>query len=271
MSRGGANAAVATLVLSLCVFQGTSAAGGEEAAAPGDCAPGEALAEPLPALRSVRDPVFATLLALFVEDRTGCVSGPLLASEIRRAGRKSSLPHERLRSIVRRNAADGGEAHVAILLDRRLDVPIPYRIVWIYRPGDIWVDTPLEMTERRLGAVEVTAWPGEVVRLESAGVFRLTRGQAGADIDGWVDRLFGAKLDDMTVHGLGVFLTDGRWYGLAIGANPQGASRMGLFDFASDSIVFPCPARLWAVARHLRSALGERQAQGSGGPGPHER
>jgi hypothetical protein len=259
MSRGGTNAAVAALVLSLCASQGTSAAAGEDATGPEGCEPGEALAEPLPALHSVRDPVFATLLALFVEDRTGCVSGPLLASEIRRSGRKSSLPHERLRSIVRRREAASGETRVTILLDRRLDIPIPYRILWIYRPGSIWVDTPLEMTERRLGVVQVTAWPGESVRLESAGVFRLTRGQAGADIDGWVDRLFGAKLDDMTVHGLGVFQTDGRWYGLAIGANPQGASRMGLFDFASDAIVFPCPARLWAVARQLRSALGEMQ------------
>ncbi len=258
-----------TLVLLLSLSPVVSAAGDKpsapasEMAGPSSegCAPSEALTSPLPALRDVRDPVFATLLALFAEDRTGCVSGPLLTAEIKRAGRASSLPHERLRAIVRRREAPDAGAHVTIRLDRRLELPIPYRILWIYRPGKIWVDDTLEMTERRLGALDVTAWPGEVVHLQSAGVFRFNSGEAGADIDAWIDRLFGAKLDDMTVYGVSAFLTSGRWYGLAIGTNPQGASRMGLFDFASDSIVFPCPARLWAVARRMRTAVGEMPAR----------
>jgi len=222
------------------------------------CDPAEAIAAPLHLEPGVRDPVWAVLLGLFSDDRFGCVSGVVLEEEVKRLGNASRLPFRRLRRIVRRRDQASGVARTTIELNEgRLKVPIPYQILWIYRPGDIWVDSTIELTERRLGPLTVKPPQGEDIELKGTGVFRLSRGTAGADIDALIDRLFGKRLDDMTVHGLATFVTDDRWWGLAIGANRKGASRMGLFDFSADAIVFPTPKRLWPVARRMRSALAE--------------
>jgi len=227
------------------------------------CDPAEAIAAPLSLEPGVRDPVWAVLLRLFSDDRFGCVSGVVLEEEVKRLGLASRLPFRRLHRIVRRRDGASGVARTTIELNEgRLKIPIPYRILWIYRPGDIWVDSTIELTERRLGPLTVKPPHGEGVELQRTGVFRLTRGTAGADIDALIDRLFGARLDDMTVNGLATFVTDDRWWGLAIGVNRKGASRMGLFDFSADAIVFPTPKRLWPVARRLRTALSEMGEEG---------
>jgi hypothetical protein len=229
------------------------AAGAAGAAAA--CAPGEGVDSPLPVAANVRDPVFAVLVGLLNANRFGCISAEALEGEVRRLGRPTPLPYRRVRSILRRPATAAGDARVTIELDGALRLPIPYRILFFYRPGDIWSDGVLDATEWHLGTMGLTLPDGSQSRLDEVHLFRLDSGRAGVDIDGWLDRLLGARLDDMNVDGFATFEHAGRSWGLAVGRNPSGSARLGLFDFTGDKIAFPTPKAIKPLARQLRLTL----------------
>jgi hypothetical protein len=231
-----------------------------------ECDAAEVVGERPPLAADVRDPVFATLLGLLNENRYGCVSAQALGQEVRRTGRRTLLPYQRLKRLVRRPAPGGGNALVTIEFEDRLRVPVPYRILFFYRPGHVWSEALLEATEWRLGAIEPSGG-GSPAAVADVCLFALTSGRAGVDIDGWLDRLLGGRLDDMSVDGFATFTYNQGTWGLALGKSPSGARRSGLFDFTGDRIAYPAPPALKSVVRALRTRLEALPARGqrSGG------
>jgi hypothetical protein len=94
-----------------------------------------------------------------------------------------------------------------------------------------------------------------LVRLEDTRLYVLRTGKLQIDIDGWLDRLAGGKLDDTRVAGLVIFRKDGQLYGMALGYNRKGQPRSGTIAFAEDKILYPNPPELKAVARQMRRVL----------------
>jgi hypothetical protein len=255
------------LLLVLTPARGSSAVPPSAAA----CAGPESVSAPLRFEANVRDPVFAALLGLLNGNRFGCLDGATLANEVRRSARSSLLPFSSLRRLVRRASATPGAAHVTLDLDAQLKTPIPYRILWIYRPGSIWVDAALELAEWPRGEVTLEDDAHAPAHLGDLHLFRFDQGRGGADIDALFDHLLGGRLDDMTVDGLATFAVDGRRWGVVFGATPKGVRQIGALDFTSDEIAFPMSKRLWAIARQLRSTLetldaarGGKRVEGSG-------
>ncbi|MCU0242480.1 MAG: hypothetical protein MUF51_08655 [Vicinamibacteria bacterium] len=226
------------------------------------CAPAEAVTAPLHFEEQVKDPVFAALLGLLNAERFGCLSGALLANEVRRTGRKSPLPFAQLRWLVRRPEGVPGQARVMLTLDKHLRAPLPYRILWIYRPGTIWIDVELDLKEWTVGDLAWEDADHGALRLKDVHLFRFERGRGGADIDALFDQLLGARLDDMIVDSLTTFTLDGHRWGVVFGANPKGERQVGALDFTQDEIAFPMSKRMWAIARRMRSSIEARvQAQ----------
>ncbi len=219
------------------------------------CPPSERLAGSLPNASDVRDPLSALLIGLLDADRFGCIPADALAAEVRRSGRRTVWPYRRIRRIARRAADAAGPIRVAVELDGRLELPIPYRILWLYRPGTMWSDASLRASDWPIGTLTVAPATGPQLRLEGVHLLRLEQGRAGVDIDAWLDRLMGGRLDDMTVGGVALFRCQGRSWAMAIGQNPRGARRFGLFDLTSDEIVFPAPEAFKVVARQVRVLL----------------
>ena len=86
-------------------------------------------------------------------------------------------------------------------------------------------------------------------------LFVLTEGALDIDIDGWLDKLAGGNLDDTSIRALAVFRRDGRWFGLALGTNPDGEGRSGVFDFGTEKVLYPTPEDFKIVSRYLRRQL----------------
>src|SRR5204862_38186 len=88
----------------------------------------------------VRDPVFSVLLGFMLDGHTGGVDGDRIAAAVKPTGRPTSIPFEMIRLLARRPQDDPGAggrptgARVDLLLDRDLDLPVPYKIL-VYHPG----------------------------------------------------------------------------------------------------------------------------------------
>ena len=223
----------------------------------GAAPPKEDLPEVLPAAAEVKDPVFAILVGLIRADTHGTLSGERLARELARHRGRTRLPYQRLREL-RREPAAPATARVTAVFDGPLDLPIPYRILW-YNPGRFTTAATCQFEEWSLGDVRAPAADGTQAALAEVRVFGLAHGQVAGDIsvdiDGWIDRLLGASLDDTHVTGLLLLRHAGRPYAMAVGYNRHGHGRSGAFDLAADRIVFPLPEALRAAGRELRARL----------------
>jgi len=239
--------------------------------------PRDALPEVLPVAAEVKDPVFAILVGLIRADTHGTLSGERLARELARHPGRTRLPYQRLREL-RREATAPATARVTAVFDGPLDLPIPYRILW-YNPGRFTTAATCRFEEWSLGDVRVTTADGTRAALAEVRVFGLAHGQVAGgisggisesrgaravegrdsdisvDVDGWIDRLLGASLDDTRITGLLLLRHAGRPYAMAVGYNRQGHGRSGAFDLAADRIVFPVPGALRAAGRELRARM----------------
>jgi hypothetical protein len=74
-------------------------------------------------------------------------------------------------------------------------------------------------------------------------------------VDGWLDALAGAGLDDTRVGGLVIYRYQGELLGTALGYNKKGEPRSGTLQFAQDKLLYPNPPDLKAVARQLRRTM----------------
>jgi hypothetical protein len=222
-------------------------------------APDAGLPDTLSFAEPVRDPVFSILIALVEEDRFGAVSGERLEEEIGRSGRDTPLPVRRLVE-VRRERVEAADARVVMEARERVVFHAPYKVL-VYRPGRIRGSARTGFLEWGLGDLLLDgAEPGTLIRLEDVRVWALVEGTLELDVDGWVDRIMGGKLDDTRVSGFALFREKGEWMGVALGHNKDGRRRSGLFRFRDDKVLFPTPEPYKPAVQYLRTQLERRHA-----------
>ena len=223
----------------------------------------------------VRDPVFAVLLAFVLDNHVGDLDSTRVRAEVEKTGRKAKLPYRWIETIHRGPSmrerpatfrlspleTGGPGLEVTSTFDREIDVPVPYNIL-MYHPGSFLGTSRMRFREVPLGRVEVPhaskkddVITRETLALGDVHLYILEEGRLEIDIDGWLDRMAGAKLDDTRVAALAIFMKDGLLYGMALGYNRKGEPRSGTLAFAEDKILYPNPPELKSVARQMRRTL----------------
>lgn len=217
---------------------------------------------PLLPAAGVRDPVFAVLVALALDRHEGVNDAARLQEAIRSTGRPTKLPLALLVGVTRQPIpGDSLSVAVEARFTRALDLPVPYKIL-VYHPGSFRGSPRLLFRELELGALALhhddyveKKWIGRTLELSDVRLYLLEEGNLSIDIDGWLDRLAGEKLDDTFVNGLVIFRMNGALYGTAIGHNRRGEGRSGTLAFADDRLIYPNSPELKTVARALRVRL----------------
>lgn len=223
-----------------------------------ESAPADTL--PLRPLDGIRDPVFAILVGQALDGHLGRCDAAALVAAIRAVGRPTKLPLELLDGVTRVPLAPG-RVGVRAAFTRVIDLSVPYRIL-TYHPGSFRGSQVIEFEELDLGTFAVAhtdvvnrATVHRTLELEDVRLYLLRSGALSIDIDGWLDRLAGAKLDDTFVAGMATFRWNGGRYGMALGYNRDGEARSGTLSFADDRLLYPNPPELKSVARRLRHTL----------------
>lgn len=218
-------------------------------------------AGPITLPANVRDPAFATLIAFNYGRARGRMDAPEFRRLVEETGRRSKLPYRWLLWEGRMAMPADSTTLVEIAFDRRLDVPLPYKII-AYHPGSIRAPARLLFREHALGDPLIT-WreerkDGSTTHrqpIQNARLYILQEGALDIDIDGWLDALAGDNLDDTRIVALGTWQNEGRWYSTALGYNRKGEARSGTLDMAADEVLYPGPEEFRAVARHFRRLI----------------
>lgn len=211
----------------------------------------------------VQDPLFALLAALIDENVFGGLEGAFLDSVMTAEG-GTSLPYRLVESLQREPGDAHRDAIVRVRFRGEFKVPVPYSILG-YHPGDMSSEQELTLSEWVLGhhtfAIPTQDDPSRTVAVEDLHLFGIEVGRVDLDVDWWLDKLMGKKLDDVDVTGFLVFRRDGVRYGLAFGYAEGGRGRTGVFDLGADEIVFPAPRDFLVMGRSMRARMETLQAR----------
>ncbi len=196
----------------------------------------------------VSEPVFAFVFRLAEADSLGSWSRDDMLAFADEWARPSDFPLERLESLVR-EALPREEwvwrgkfickRRILVTLDSdRLDMPMPYSILG-YHPGTLGFGSPLVIHEWRLGTGELRVRSGEGSRPETVHgltVFQIVNGWAVLDVDSWLDKLLGKKLDDAAILGFVAARARGRIVGVGTSAGREGRFIFGELDFEHGTV-----------------------------------
>ena len=208
---------------------------------------------PLSLADGVKDPIFSFLVDLALSEGEGRLTGEDFALAL--GDRKSRVPYEKMVWVERRST--GVPSTLEIDFENGLDVPIPYSILG-YNPGDVRASPRLRFAHWILEPMDLAPdETGNAKRMTDVHLLVLEEGRMEIDVDGWLDRLLGKRLDDTQVDALVLFRMEGRFYGVATGTNPKGKGRSGSFDLGEDKVVFPSTPELKQVGRRMRVRAGE--------------
>lgn len=202
----------------------------------------------------IRDPFFEICLGLVQGDSLGVWTGDELAARIAATGRESKLPIDLVDRIEREALPFAQWQHrhssqarriVRMVMRDDIDLPLPYSILG-YHPGTLYVSRMVEFLEWNLGSPNMSYYNKVAMNLTSENLtaLELREGWVVLDVDGWLDRLLGKKLDDTwmeafvlgRVWGSGDPLEDGM-QGLALGRSRKGRPLTGSFDFRNDKVL----------------------------------
>lgn len=219
----------------------------------------------------VKDPYFGLLLGVLDADHYGRLDTAFLDSVFTAAG-GSRIPYRTIRAMSREPAAPHEaplHSRVYVQMDGPLKVPIPYSILG-YNPGTLRSSETMTMWHYVLGDRTVLLAgdnedgdePPVEFHAADVHVFMLEQGSMEMDIDGWLDRLLGGKLDDVKLSGFAVFRDGEQRIGLGFGYSKKGKGRTGAFDFVLNESIFPASKTYLALGRELRR-MGERHLEAS--------
>jgi len=205
----------------------------------------------------ILDPFFEFCVALIEGDSLGVWTRADVEARVAASGRPTSLPVERLVRLERRAVPDSlvrvrrfarAGRELELTLDADLQLPLPYSILG-YHPGDLHVSRRVLMTEWDIGDHGLRLDRGHDGRpygLGAAGLRALVvdAGWVVLDVDGWLDKILGRKLDDtwIEVFVLGrvvraAVAEDLGLHGLALGRARNGRALAGSFDFRRNKVL----------------------------------
>jgi hypothetical protein len=205
----------------------------------------------------VRDPVFAALVAFVMNDGRGELTRADLVRTVEASGRRTKLPVGFFDRVIREPGLRPLTADVVCDFTGDIHEAVPYSILG-YHPGSLRSTRHTVWREWLLGSVSVPYRDGEEARsadLEDVRLWALVEGEIWLDIDAFVDRLLGPKLDDTRVTGLLLFREKGRLCGMAVGYNRKGEGHSGALSLDDDAVRFPSPGYLRVVARTMRARM----------------
>ncbi len=210
--------------------------------------------EELPAATGVGNPVLGVLISLVDLDLYGRVA----QSRLRRAaeeGGDEKIPWQHLLWVRRERSAVGMHPEITVRFVAEIRLPVPYSILG-YNPGSVLASPIVRIAEWPVGDWTLRYEEGGESRrleLQELTLFGLREGHLEIDVDGWLDWLMGAKLDDIRITGMALYRHEGHRYALAFGYNHEGEGRTGVLDLETDEILFPPPPAFRALGRTARS------------------
>jgi hypothetical protein len=219
----------------------------------------------------IRDPFFEFMVNLVEGDSLGVWTTDDILAYITASGRPSKLPVERLVSVSR-DTVPLGEAvrayhyparrSLRLELDADLRLPLPYSILG-YHPGTLHVSRVVETVEWNLlsATLRLPDDGDDPARIWAPSIKALgiKSGHVVLDVDGWVDRLLGKKIDDTWIEGFIVARISGSpdpqdngLNGLVIGRSRKNRPLSGSFDFRRDKVLPNGRPVAKALARYCR-------------------
>jgi hypothetical protein len=213
----------------------------------------------------VKDRFFAYLIGLAEADAYGALGTEDIANALGDFSGKTRVPFELITGIERRRGEPGKPSVVTISFLETLKTPVPYSILG-YHPGSVWADTLVTFYEWYLPKKSIWAGEGSRITLTKIHVFGTAEGWAVVDIDAWVDKLLGGRLDDTWLIVMALFKYEEAWHGIAAGYGPGGEGRSGVFNFKTNKILFPTPDELKTLGPYFRNLV--RKQKGLKAPVP---
>jgi hypothetical protein len=225
-------------------------------------AAGEPRLAPAP---GVTDPGAALLVGLVLDDRVGTYPGTEFLARLRRDEAESRIPLEKVAAVLR--AHEGPDTRFTLRFRGPLELEIPYRILG-YAPGVMRATPELALEEFVVGRFPLRLPDGTRRVCTDVRLWAVTAGRMEVDIDGWLDALLGARLDDMEITGLGLARIDGVWHAFSFGRTPRGRGASGAFDLAADEVLVPRGEDMRATGRALRLTMERLRDARPAGPAP---
>jgi len=214
----------------------------------------------------ILDPAFAFLVGVVEHDLLGVWTGEEIRAFVAASGRSSRLPVDHLQRVERRPAR-GSEVHERrgarveriwiLTLDREIHLPMPYSIFG-YHPGSLLIARNLVLSEWDLGhPILRTRREGKarVCRVTGLRALRIDSGWVAMDVDAWLDRLLGNRLDDAWSEGLVLCRVQGRLHGLTAARNRRRRPIFGGFDFRNDQVLAEGQPLVRSLSRYARPWL----------------
>ena len=213
----------------------------------------------------VKDRFFAYLIGLAEADAYGNLGNEDIGEALGDFSGKTKVPFELISEIERRRGEPGEPGVVSISFLEGLKTPVPYSILG-YHPGSVVADTVVSFYEYYLPRKSIRVAEDSLVTLKQIHVFGTYRGWVVVDIDAWVDKMLGGRLDDTWLVVLALFKYEGDWHGIAAGYGPGGEGRSGVFNFKTNNILFPTPQQFMTLGPYFRNLV--RKQKGVKAPVP---
>ncbi len=202
----------------------------------------------------IEQPVLAFLVDQLDKRYEGVITSEHLARVIEAQPKKSRFSHTIFSELRRCTKPNGALAFSQIVMPGPSRVPVPYSFIG-YHPGTIECSENILMEEWHLGDITLRdAWKVDLNAYELADVtvWAILDGTLFLDVDGWLDKLLGGKLDDTRLVGGVLFNLEGTRYALAMGYNNKGQGQYGALDLMADKAHVSSPPALKVVARNMR-------------------
>ena len=213
----------------------------------------------------VKDRFFAYLIGLAEAGAYGKLTTEDIGEAVGDFSGNTRVPFELVTGIERRRGEPGKPGVVEISFLEPLKTPVPYSILG-YHPGSVWTDTTVTFYEWYIPERSIWVSEGSRITLTHIHVFATAAGWAVVDIDAWVDKLLGGRLDDTWLVVMGLFRYEDAWYGIAAGYGPGGEGRSGVFNFKTNNILFPTPDEFRTLGPYFRNLV--RRQKGLKAPVP---
>jgi hypothetical protein len=202
----------------------------------------------------INDPFFAFCIALIEEDSLGQWTRDDIKTWIESTGRTSALPIDQLKYLERsalpaeeqlRSGIDTATRCIRLVMTEDLKVPLPFSIMG-YHPGDLFVSQELTAIEWNLDHHILHADIDGPVRVSAKFLraLHLVEGWVVLDVDGWLDRLLGKKLDDTWFEAFVLARVEvipddqeDELNGMALGRSRKDRPLVGSFDFRKNKVL----------------------------------